>query len=197
MKKFFTLVIVSLLSAVAVQAQKVVINKKDGSKVVVLAKDVQDVKFAPASVTDPFIGRYKGADKVNVGGMFPYTSAEEVTYEITDNEDGTINLIVPVVTYAKTLMGKLILGTYTISNIPYNAEEKAFIKAYKKDNIKFRFITKDDSGDTTRDQEYTFDKDACKVVIALSDDGKLTINNTYQMGSMPMVIYGTFVGARQ
>lgn len=40
MKKFFTLVIVSLLSAMAVQAQKVVINKKDGSKVVVLAKDV-------------------------------------------------------------------------------------------------------------------------------------------------------------
>ena len=30
MKKFFTLVIVSLLSAVAVQAQKVVINKTDG-----------------------------------------------------------------------------------------------------------------------------------------------------------------------
>ena len=41
MKKFFTLVIVSLLSAMAVEAQKVVINKKDGSKVVVLAKDVQ------------------------------------------------------------------------------------------------------------------------------------------------------------
>lgn len=38
MKKFFTLVIVSLLSAMAVQAQKVVINKKDGSKVVVLAR---------------------------------------------------------------------------------------------------------------------------------------------------------------
>lgn len=197
MKKFFTLVIVSLLSAMAVQAQKVVINKKDGSKVVVLAKDVQDVKFAPASITDLFIGRYKGADKVKIGGMFSYTSADEVTYEITDNEDGTINLIVPVVTYAKTLMGTLILGTYTISNIPYDAEKKAFIKAYKKDNIKFRFITKDDSGKTTKDQEYTFDKDACKVVIALSDDGKLTINNTYQMGSMPMVIYGTFVGARQ
>lgn len=197
MKKFFTLVIVSLLSAMAVQAQKVVINKKDGSKVVVLAKDVQDVKFAPASITDLFIGRYKGADKVKIGGMFSYTSADEVTYEITDNEDGTINLIVPVVTYAKTLMGTLILGTYTISNIPYNAEKKTFIKAYKEDNIKFRFITKDDSGKTTKDQEYTFDKDACKVVIALSDDGKLTINNTYQMGSMPMVIYGTFVGARQ
>jgi len=63
MKKFFTLVIVSLLSAMAVQAQKVVINKKDGSKVVVLAKDVQDVKFAPASIADPFIGRYKELTK--------------------------------------------------------------------------------------------------------------------------------------
>ena len=172
MKKFFTLVIVSLLSAMAVQAQKVVINKKDGSKVTFRADEIQSVQFAPASVVaDQFEGSYKGTDKISV--------------------------IVPEVTYAKTLMGTLILGTYTISNIPYDVEKKAFIKAYKKDNIKFRFITKDDSGNTTKDQEYTFDKDVCKVVIALGDDGKLTINNTYQMGSMPMVIYGTFVGARQ
>ena len=197
MKKFFTLVIVSLLSAVAVQAQKVVINKTDGSKVVVLAKDVQDVKFAPASIADPFIGRYKGADNVNVGGMVSYTSADEVTYEITDNEDGTINLIVPEVKYNGTVMGNLILGSYTIPNIPYDVTQKAFVKAYKEDKIKFRFKIADGSGKVTKDQEYTFDKDICKVTITKEADGKLKISNNYKMGAMPMPIYGTFVGAKQ
>lgn len=197
MKKFFTLVIVSLLSAVAVQAQKVVINKTDGSKVTFRADEIQSVQFAPVSVADQFVGSYKGTDKISVAIVFSYSTEEEVTYQITDNEDGTINLIVPAVTYKNTMMGNLYLGTYTIPNIPYDATKKAFVKAYKDDNIKFHFKVIDKSGNVTKDQDYTFDKDVCKVTITKEADGKLKVSNSYQMGTMPMTIYGTFVGAKQ
>ena len=197
MKKFFTLVIVSLLSAVAVQAQKVVINKTDGSKVTFRADEIQSVQFAPASVADQFVGSYKGTDKISVAIVFNYSTEEKVTYQITDNEDGTINLIVPAVTYKNTMMGNLYLGTYTIPNIPYDATKKAFIKAYKDDNIKFHFIIKDDDGAVTSDKEYTFDSRICKVTITKGADGKLTVSNTYQMGKMPFPISGTFIGTKQ
>ena len=181
----------------AVQAQKVVINKTDGSKVTFRADEIQSVQFAPASVADQFVGSYKGTDKISVAIVFSYSTEEEVTYQITDNEDGTINLIVPAVTYKNTMMGNLYLGTYTIPNIPYDATKKAFVKAYKDDNIKFHFKVIDGSGNVTKDQEYTFDKDVCKVTITKEADGKLKVSNSYQMGAMPMTIYGTFVGAKQ
>lgn len=75
--------------------------------------------------------------------------------------------------------------------------QKAFVKAYKDDNIKFRFKVIDESGNVTKDKEYTFDKDVCKVTITKEADGKLKVSNSYQMGTMPMTIYGTFVGAKQ
>ena len=74
MKKFFTLAIVSLLSTAAVQAQKVVINKADGTQVTFQASEITNVQFVPASLTDNFVGSYKGEDKISVGGLFSYTS---------------------------------------------------------------------------------------------------------------------------
>lgn len=197
MKKFFTLAIVSLLSTAAVQAQKVVINKADGTQVTFQASEITNVQFVPASLTDNFVGSYKGEDKISVGGLFSYTSSEAVTYKVTANEDGTVNLTVPEETFKKTMMGNLTLSSYTISKIPYDESKKAFIKAYKDDNIKFHFIIKDDKGAVTSDKEYTFDSRICKVTITKGADGKLTVSNTYQMGKMPFPISGTFTGTKQ
>ena len=197
MKKFFTLAIVSLLSTAAVQAQKVVINKADGSQVTFQASEITNVQFVPASLTDNFVGSYKGEDKISVGGLFSYTSSEAVTYKVTANEDGTVNLTVPEETFKKTMMGNLTLSSYTISKIPYDESKKAFIKAYKDDNIKFHLIIKDDNGAVTSDNEYTFDSRICKVTITKGADGKLTVSNTYQMGKMPFPISGTFTGTKQ
>ncbi len=195
MKKIFTLVIVSFLSALAVQAQKVVINKTDGSQVTYQADEVKDIQFAPLTLADTYAGSYKGFDNVNV--MVSYKSSEEVVYKVTANGDGTINLIVPEVTYKKTMMGNLTLGTYTIKNIPYDENQKAFVKAYKDDNIKFHFIKKNDDGSVISDQEYTFDSKICKVVISKEADGKLKVENTYQLGRMPFPISGSFMGTKQ
>lgn len=197
MKKFFTLAIVSLLSTAAVQAQKVVINKADGTQVTFQASEITNVQFVPVSLTDNFVGSYKGEDKISVGGLFSYTSSEAVTYKVTANEDGTVNLTVPEETFKKTMMGNLTLSSYTISKIPYDESKKAFIKAYKDDKIKFHLIIKDDKGAVTSDKEYTFDSRICKVTITKGADGKLTVSNTYQMGKMPFPISGTFTGTKQ
>ena len=197
MKKFFTLAIGSLLSTAAVQAQKVVINKADGTQVTFQASEITNVQFVPASLTDNFVGSYKGEDKISVGGLFSYTSSEAVTYKVTANEDGTVNLTVPEETFKKTMMGNLTLSSYTISKIPYDESKKAFIKAYKDDKIKFHLIIKDDKGAVTSDKEYTFDSRICKVTITKGADGKLTVSNTYQMGKMPFPISGTFTGTKQ
>ena len=197
MKKFFTLAIVSLLSTAAVQAQKVVINKADGTQVTFQASEITNVQFVPASLTDNFVGSYKGEDKISIGGLFSYTSSEAVTYKVTANEDGTVNLTVPEETFKKTMMGNLTLSSYTISKIPYDESKKAFIKAYKDDKIKFHLIIKDDKGAVTSDKEYTFDSRICKVTITKGADGKLTVSNTYQMGKMPFPISGTFTGTKQ
>ena len=197
MKKFFTLAIVSLLSTAAVQAQKVVINKADGTQVTFQASEITNVQFAPASLTDNFAGSYKGEDKISVGGIATYTSSEAVTYKVTSNEDGTVNLTVPEETFKKTVMGNLTLSSYTISKIPYDESKKAFIKAYKDDKIKFHLIIKNDNGTVISDKEYTFDNEICKVTITKGADGKLTVSNTYQMGKMPFQISGTFTGTKQ
>ncbi len=141
-------------------------------------------------------GNYTGGDSVNVAGLYPYNSKENVTYKVTANTDGTINLVVPEVKYDETVMGDLTLGTYTISNIAYDDTEKAFVKAYKDDNIQFSFICVY-KGDTTLNKVYTFDKDICKVVISKDAAGVLTVSNTYQMGAMPFAIYGTFRGKEE
>jgi len=138
-------------------------------------------------------GAYQGMDHVNVGGAYPYDSATKVTYKVVANADGTINLVVPEVLYKETVIGDLTIGTYTISNIPYNEAEGAFVKAYKDDNIKFRF-TCSYEGKVTMDNEYTFDKDVCKVVVTKDADGQLKVDNTFQMGSMPFVVVGSFKG---
>ena len=195
MKKFFTLAIV--LSTAAVQAQKVVINKADGTQVTFQASEITNVQFVPASLTDNFVGSYKGEDKISVGGLFSDTSSEAVTDKVTANEDGTVNLTVPEETFKKTMMGNLTLSSYTISKIPYDESKKAFIKAYKDDKIKFHLIIKDDNGAVTSDKEYTFDSRICKVTITKGADGKLTVSNTYQMGKMPFPISGTFTGTKQ
>ena len=161
------------------------------------ASEITNVQFVPASLTDNFVGSYKGEDKISVGGLFSYTSSEAVTYKVTANEDGTVNLTVPEETFKKTMMGNLTLSSYTISKIPYDESKKAFIKAYKDDNIKFHLIIKDDNGAVTSDKEYTFDSRICKVTITKGADGKLTVSNTYQMGKMPFPISGTFTGTKQ
>lgn len=143
-------------------------------------------------------GTYSAYDNIDVGGMgsFKYTSADSVSYVITAVSDTAINVTVPEQQYNGTVMGDLTTGSYTISNIAWDASQNAYVRSYKDDGIKFHFHAVN-NGTVTYDQDYNLDKDACKITVTPNEDGTITISNAYQMGAMPMVIYGTFTGSRK
>lgn len=196
MKKLFTLAIVTLFTAMSAMAQTVTITKTDGTTVSYNAADIQSIVFAPAEAENDIAGTYTGLDSVNVGKMFPYKATEASTYTITKNDDGSINLNLGEEHIPGTVMGDLTIGTYTISNIPSDGSETVWTKKYKDDNIQFHFTCVKD-GQTTIDKDYTMDKDVCEVKITQNTDGTILVENTYQMGAMPFVIYGTYVGTKQ
>lgn len=134
-------------------------------------------------------GKYEGIDNINV--VLPYKSNSKVTYEVTANADGTINLVVPEMTYEGTPLGTIIVGTYTIPNIPYNEKERAFVKHYKDDKISFHFKARG------MDNDYVFDKDDCRVVVSKSDAGDLDVHNIYKVGKMPILVKGSFTGKKK
>lgn len=141
-------------------------------------------------------GTYAATDSINVGGSFPYLSAASDEYTVTANSDGTINLAVPSQQYNGTVMGDLTLSGYTIKDIAWSDSAQAFYRAYKNDSITFHF-TAEKNGTKSIDKDYIMDKDVCAVTVKLGDDGKLYVNNNYQMGAMPFEIYGTFVGTKK
>lgn len=141
-------------------------------------------------------GTYSATDSINVGGAFPYKSAAADEYTLTATSDSTLDVVVPAQQYNGTVMGDLTLSSYTIKNVTWNAANKDYECAYKDQNITFHF-TAVQNGTTTMDNEYTMDKDVCKIVVKPNDDGTVTISNTYQMGAMPFTIYGTFVGTKK
>ena len=133
-------------------------------------------------------GRYSGSVSVMVGTAFgPYVN-NSVTYQIIANADGTINVVVPEYTLDNTAIGNLTLGTYTISNIAYDAERGAFYRDYTGDNLSFHF--KATGGTAELDNDYTFTQ-LGNIEVKNTESGVSIINN-FQPGRMPFPITSTF-----
>ncbi len=133
-------------------------------------------------------GRHNGSISVMVGDQFgPYVNSY-VTYTITTNDDGTINIIVPEYTLDNTYIGNLTLGTYTISNVAYDSEKGAFYRDYTGDNLSFHF--KSEGGSMTMDGDYTFTK-LGNITVQTTETG-LSIVNNFTPGNMPFPIVSTF-----
>ena len=62
-------------------------------------------------------------------------SCPNVTYTITKNSDGTIDLILPEFTLEKTTIGTITVGSYTVKNISYNDTEKKYFRDYTSDGL--------------------------------------------------------------
>ena len=149
--------------------------------------------YGPAPSTSSIAGNYKGTDVVKVGSAFgPYTVTDAV-YKVAVNGDGTINVTVPEEQYNGTPMGDLTLSSFTISNIALDQASKAYVRDYSGDGLKAHFTAKKD-GKTVMDKEYDF-KNA-KITVKLTDDGKLTIENGFKLGSMPFPITAKYTGER-
>lgn len=137
-------------------------------------------------------GRHQGSVSVYVGEQFgPYVNSS-VTYTISVNENGTINIVVPEYTLDNTAMGNLTLGSYTISNVAYDEEKGVFYRDYSDDGLSFHFKS---TGGSNFDNDYTFEK-LGNITVTPTETG-LTIVNNFQPGSMPFPISATFEKAAQ
>lgn len=166
------------------------VTLNDGTSATFNVEDVKEITFEEESLASSFAGEYTGINSVSVGDMFTYTA--DITYKITANEDGTINLHVPSYQLPGTVMGDLTLGEYTVSNIAFDDARSAFYRDYVDDGLTFHF-TCVSNGETTMDSDYTFKPDS-NVSIEKGDDG-LKVVNSFKMGSMPFQIVATFTEA--
>lgn len=145
-------------------------------------------------------GTYSGTNSVQVGNNEDWTYTADISYEITANEDGTINIIVPEYTLEGTMMGDLTLGTYTISNIQFNQELGTYFCAYGYDELQMNFKTTE----IDRDYYFSYINPTSNITIQPKNGMPgVKVKNTFGLGvieegvfqkKMPYTITATFEG---
>lgn len=192
MKKYILSLAFATMLAVGASAEVLKITFTNGTTQTYKVEEVSEITFEEESPAAQYAGSYTGNNAVVVGGNFTY-NASGVTYTITANEDGTINLSVPEYSLANTIMGDLTLGAYTVSNIAFDEAKNGFYRAYASesanDNLQMHFLAVND-GNTVFDKDYEF-KSPSNVLIEKTDAG-LKITNNFILGNMPFPIVVTF-----
>ena len=137
-------------------------------------------------------GTYTGRDTLVFSygpANFKQFNTTDVEYTISENKDGSINVVIPEETfdfnYAK--MGNIEQGAFSVANIPYNATKKAYYLDYSGKANADVYVYGAKKNYTVNEGEITVTFNANKV----------TIVNKHKFGSMPMEMTGTFVGTRK
>lgn len=188
MKKIFLLLVVVLTAASYTHAQTVVVNKNDGTSVTFNASDIKSIEFSPVA-ENTIEGSYTGKNSLKAFGMGPY-NVENATYTISKNADGTINVTSSKETYTGTPMGDIVLDTYTISNLAFDAAKNAYFRDYRNDGIKFTCKL-----GILPEKQYEAKK-LGNMTVSFDEQGGVTILNNYQLGTSPAAINATFTGKK-
>ena len=130
-------------------------------------------------------GSYSGTNNIMVRGQsFP----AGITYKVTANPDGSINLSLPEYQVDGTPMGDLTLGAYTLKNIPYDKEKGAFYRLYGEGVKEHLTAVKD--GNITMDKEYDLDEEG-SIQVEKTENG-IRVTNSFQPIPMPFAINAIF-----
>ncbi len=188
MKKLFTLA-AALVCTLSISAQTVKITKTDGSTLQLQASEIESIVFEPATAS-PLV--YMGNDTVTINNNAAWTYiASDLSYTITTNSDGTINLTKPEEVYANTVIGTITQSSYTISNIAYDEEADAYVRDYAADKLTTH-VTAVNGGKTTMNADYVLTTG--KVTVKLDANGNCIVTDTYRFGKMPFPISSRFKG---
>lgn len=188
MKKLFTLA-AALVCTLSISAQTVKIKKTDGSTLQLQASEIESIVFEPATAS-PLV--YMGNDTVTINNNAAWTYvASDLSYTITTNSDGTINLTKPEEVYANTVIGTITQSSYTISNIAYDEEAGAYVRDYAADKLTTH-VTAVNGGKTTMNADYVLTTG--KVTVKLDANGNCIVTDTYRFGKMPFPISSRFKG---
>lgn len=119
-----------------------------------------------------------------------------VDYVITDNADGSINVVVPAydlnVQMSPTIQMQMHIGSFTVKNIAYDANKKAYYKAYADGQLGLEFKMAGSPAKT-----YKF-KGTSEITVSTSEDGKISIINNYSLeGNMSDAIMTSASGTKK
>lgn len=169
------------------QTEVLKIELNDGTTTTIEVSKIKEMTFGTEQASVE--GTYTGTNTVVVGGQYTYTA--QIQPVITANTDGTVNLTWPQFELKGTIMGDLTLGSYTISDIPFNSEKGAYYLDYSDKGVVMH-LKSVQNGNTALDKDYVLTN--CSVLIE-QIDGKIKITNPFKPGSMPFPIVSTFEGA--
>lgn len=196
MKKSILLAAAALLMASGAKAEteylSILLNNGTTKKVAV--SDIKEMSFTtedePApSFAEAYAGSYEGVNTVAVAGQ---SYSAKIKYEITANEDGTVDLALPQYDLTNTVMGNLTLGAYSIRGIAYDEEKQAFYRAYGNDGLSMHFYAIQPGSETPSfDKDYNFSATS-DITLKKAEDGTITVTNSFQLGAMPFPIVATF-----
>ena len=150
--------------------------------------------YAKASAASKVAGSYTGTTSLLVGPAYGPYDASNVSYKITANEDGTINVTTPTESYAGIMMvGNLTIDSYTVKNLSYDEATHSFIRDYSSDGLKVHL--KSEGGLMSLNKDYAFESPS-KIIVKLDENGTLTITNGYRLTHMPLSISATYTGKK-
>lgn len=143
----------------------------------------------PATLACQLNGNYQGTNSLMVGDTFgPYET--EMTYKITANPDGTINVEIPEFRIEGTPMGDLTIGKVTIKEVYYDSANGFFYKPYGKLDEMTQHCKAEKDGVVTMDADYPLAEDSYIQVEQTADGIKVT--NSFNLGKMPFPMVETF-----
>lgn len=150
--------------------------------------------YAEASAASKVAGNYTGTTSLLVGPAYGPYDASNVSYKITANEDGTINVTTPTESYAGIMMvGNLTIDSYTVKNLSYDKATNSFVRDYSSDGLKVHL--KSEGGLMSLNKDYAFESPS-KIIVKLDENGTLTITNSYKLTHMPLSISATYTGKK-
>lgn len=144
--------------------------------------------------TTTVAGTYTGTDSLHFGmGPTAYkTGAKDVKYVVTENSNGSINVTFSEETYDFTatvpMVGKIVQGSYTVKNIPYDSTLKAYYLDYSN---------KANAHVSISGMKIDKDYDVTLGQITVTFTGStMTVINIHKFGSMPMPLTATYIGTK-
>ena len=147
--------------------------------------------------TPSVAGSYTGKDELDfsvMGQSYKQSNTAEVNYIVTQNNDGSISVVIPEETFdysavkmGNMSMGSIVQGTYSVTNIPYDKAKNVYYLDYSN-KVSAEVLVYGNK------KNYTVTEG--KITVSFSGN-KVTVVNVHRFGNMPMGMTGTFVGTRK
>ncbi|MCH5220468.1 MAG: hypothetical protein J1F20_07850 [Muribaculaceae bacterium] len=142
------------------------------------------------SLTDGYVGEFAGQLTLNIAGQYDYDTDIKILISAGKNE--TLSVTFPEYSMSNTMMGEITMGAITLENLTYDSLKVGFYLNYGEAG-KNQYFKAERNGTVTMDSEYPLNAPS-DILVTKGEDGKITVVNSFRIGTMPMPITATFIG---